>query len=74
MSWPAGSVESRSSRAAARSPTRRPRLIELVGQLGGDDDAREAARLAKADQASELVREFPELEGVIGAEYARLAG
>ena len=34
----------------------------------------EAARLAKADQAAELVREFPELEGYIGAEYARLAG
>src|SRR4029450_12719015 len=25
-------------------------------------------------QASELVREFPDLEGYIGAEYARLAG
>jgi glycyl-tRNA synthetase beta chain len=50
------------------------RLVELVEPLGGGDDAREAARLAKADQASELVREFPELEGVIGAEYARLAG
>ena len=34
----------------------------------------EAARLAKADQAAELVREFPDLEGHIGAEYARLAG
>jgi glycyl-tRNA synthetase beta chain len=50
------------------------RLVELVAQLGGDESAREAARLAKADQASELVREFPELEGVIGAEYARLDG
>jgi glycyl-tRNA synthetase beta chain len=50
------------------------RLVELVGELSGDEHAREAARLAKADQASELVREFPELEGVIGAEYARLAG
>jgi glycyl-tRNA synthetase beta chain len=50
------------------------RLVELVGRLGGEDDAREAARLAKADQASELVREFPDLEGFIGAEYARLAG
>jgi glycyl-tRNA synthetase beta chain len=50
------------------------RLVELAGQLNGGDDARQAARLAKADQASELVREFPELEGVIGAEYARLAG
>ncbi len=37
-------------------------------------DAVEAARLAKADQAAELVREFPELEGHIGATYARLAG
>jgi glycyl-tRNA synthetase beta chain len=50
------------------------RLVELVGQLGGDEHAREAGRLAKADQASELVREFAELEGAIGAEYARLAG
>src|SRR5919198_738670 len=29
---------------------------------------------SKADQAAELVREFPDLEGHIGAEYARLAG
>jgi glycyl-tRNA synthetase beta chain len=50
------------------------RLQELVGELGGGDASREAARLAKADQASELVREFPDLEGAIGAEYARIAG
>jgi glycyl-tRNA synthetase beta chain len=50
------------------------RLVRLVGQLGGGADALEAARLAKADQASELVREFPDLEGAIGGEYARLAG
>jgi glycyl-tRNA synthetase beta chain len=50
------------------------RLVTLVGELGGDDVAVAAAVLAKADQASELVREFPELEGHIGAEYARLAG
>ncbi len=50
------------------------RIVELVERLSGGDDAGEAARLAKADQASELVREFPELEGIIGAEYARLAG
>lgn len=50
------------------------RLAALVEELGGDDAAVEAARLAKADQASELVREFPELQGHIGAEYARLAG
>jgi glycyl-tRNA synthetase beta chain len=50
------------------------RLRRLVGELGGGDATLEAARLAKADQASELVREFPDLEGYIGAEYARLAG
>jgi glycyl-tRNA synthetase beta chain len=50
------------------------RVSKLVEQLGGGDASREAARLAKADQAAELVREFPELEGHIGAEYARLAG
>ena len=46
----------------------------LVEELGGGEATLEAARLAKADQASELVREFPDLEGHIGAEYARLAG
>jgi len=50
------------------------RLRGLVGRLGGGEASLEAARLAKADQASELVREFPDLEGHIGAEYARLAG
>jgi glycyl-tRNA synthetase beta chain len=50
------------------------RLRRLAGELGGGEAALEAARLAKADQASELVREFPDLEGYIGAEYARLAG
>jgi glycyl-tRNA synthetase beta chain len=50
------------------------RLTSLAERLGGGEASLEAARLAKADQASELVREFPELEGVVGAEYARLAG
>jgi glycyl-tRNA synthetase beta chain len=50
------------------------RLVDLVRELGGDEHAVEAARLAKADQAAELVREFTELEGHIGATYAKLAG
>jgi glycyl-tRNA synthetase beta chain len=50
------------------------RLARLVEALGGGEATLEAARLAKADQAAELVREFPDLEGYIGAEYARLAG
>ena len=50
------------------------RLRRLVERLGGGEASLEAARLAKVDQAAELVREFPDLEGYIGAEYARLAG
>ena len=50
------------------------RVRALLEKLGGGEASLEASRLAKADQASELVREFPDLEGHIGAEYARLAG
>jgi glycyl-tRNA synthetase beta chain len=50
------------------------RLRALAETLGAGEASQEAARLAKADQAAELVREFPDLEGHIGAEYARLAG
>jgi glycyl-tRNA synthetase beta chain len=50
------------------------RLQRRTEALGGGEASLEAARLAKADQAAELVREFPDLEGYIGAEYARLAG
>jgi glycyl-tRNA synthetase beta chain len=50
------------------------RLRALVETLAGGEASQEAARLAKADQAAELVREFPDLEGHIGGEYARLAG
>ncbi|MBD3678274.1 MAG: glycine--tRNA ligase subunit beta, partial [Rhodobacteraceae bacterium] len=38
------------------------------------DLAEEAARIAKADLASEMVYEFPELQGVMGTYYAREAG
>ncbi len=38
------------------------------------DEAREAARLAKADLASEMVYEFPELQGVMGRYYLEAAG
>jgi glycyl-tRNA synthetase beta chain len=61
-------------RGAGTYADKAARLVELVATLGGDDAAIQAALLAKVDQASELVREFPELEGHIGATYARLAG
>ena len=38
------------------------------------DQARRAARLAKADLATEMVREFTELQGTMGGIYARHAG
>ena len=57
-----------------RSPTRRRGSRSSASVLGGGEASREAARLAKADQASTMVHEFPELEGFMGAEYARLAG
>ncbi|MGI6667078.1 MAG: glycine--tRNA ligase subunit beta [Bacillota bacterium] len=36
--------------------------------------AREAAILAKADLLTSMVREFPELEGIMGGQYAELEG
>ncbi len=36
--------------------------------------ARRAAQLCKADLTTHMVYEFPELQGVMGREYARLAG
>jgi glycyl-tRNA synthetase beta chain len=62
------------ARGAGSFRQKAERLVALVEALGGGEASQEAARLAKADQAAELVREFPGLEGVIGAEYARLAG
>jgi glycyl-tRNA synthetase beta chain len=47
----------------------------LAPAVGADPKrAREAAHLAKADLASAMVGEFPELQGVMGAYYAREAG
>jgi len=44
---------------------------ELAPKVGADPDlAERAARLAKADLVSEMVTEFPELQGVMGRYYA----
>ncbi|HWF10722.1 MAG TPA: glycine--tRNA ligase subunit beta [Bryobacteraceae bacterium] len=50
------------------------RIILLVGELGGQHAARRAAALCKADLTTELVKEFTELQGVIGGLYARAQG
>ena len=47
------------------------RVEGLVAVLGGDANALRAARLAKADLTTELVKEFTELQGVVGGLYAR---
>jgi len=48
---------------------------EIAPAVGADPDlAERAARLAKADLSSEMVYEFPELQGLMGRYYAQAAG
>jgi glycyl-tRNA synthetase beta chain len=48
---------------------------DLAPALGADpDQAETAARIAKADLSSEMVYEFPELQGLMGRYYASAAG
>ena len=48
---------------------------ELAPVVGADaDEAEQAARIAKADLSSEMVYEFPELQGLMGRYYAQAAG
>jgi glycyl-tRNA synthetase beta chain len=50
------------------------RMVELVRELGGNEHAQRAALLAKCDLTTEMVKEFTELQGVIGGLYARAQG
>ncbi len=58
------------------------RLVKLIDKLGGRlglsekqmGKAKRAAELCKADLVTSMVREFPELQGVMGREYAALSG
>ncbi|QAX30463.1 glycine--tRNA ligase subunit beta [Leisingera sp. NJS204] len=48
---------------------------EIAPVVGADADlAEQAARMAKADLSSEMVYEFPELQGLMGRYYAQAAG
>jgi glycyl-tRNA synthetase beta chain len=52
-----------------------PLAREIAPKVGADPElAEQAARVAKADLASEMVFEFPELQGVMGRYYAKAAG
>ena len=50
------------------------RIMALVRELGGKPLAVRAARLSKCDLSTELVKEFTELQGVVGGLYARAQG
>jgi glycyl-tRNA synthetase beta chain len=49
-------------------------LARAAGKDALAADLREVARLAKADLGTGMVGEFPELQGIMGAHYARLEG
>lgn len=50
------------------------RMVDLVRGLGGSEEAQSAARLSKCDLSTEMVKEFTELQGVVGGLYARAQG
>ncbi|HML15488.1 MAG TPA: glycine--tRNA ligase subunit beta [Bryobacteraceae bacterium] len=50
------------------------RVIALVKELDGNQHAQRAALLAKTDLTTEMVKEFTELQGVVGGLYARAQG
>jgi len=63
----------------ADKSTRMVRLVEAMGKRGllaGEAlaSAKEAAHLAKADLVTLMVREFPELQGVMGGIYLQASG
>jgi glycyl-tRNA synthetase beta chain len=64
----------------AEKAERMVRLVDTMGERLGiltkneRETAREAARLAKADLTTLMVREFPELQGVMGGIYLRAQG
>ena len=50
------------------------RMMALAKELGGGADAVRAAELSKCDLTTELVKEFTELQGIVGGLYARAQG
>jgi glycyl-tRNA synthetase beta chain len=49
-------------------------VVERVRALGGNEQAQRAALLARCDLTTELVKEFTELQGVVGGLYACAQG
>ena len=49
------------------------RIVKLAGKLNPSETVKRTAELCKADLATNLVFEFTELQGFIGADYARVS-
>jgi glycyl-tRNA synthetase beta chain len=47
------------------------RVVGWVSDLGGDKNAQRAALLCKCDLTTDMVKEFTDLQGVVGGLYAR---
>lgn len=63
-----GTVHAKAERVSALA-------AHIAGSIGGDvEHARQAGLLCKSDLASELVSEFPELQGIAGYHYATHEG
>ena len=50
------------------------RVVDLVQELGGTKAAERAATLAKTDLTTEMVKEFTDLQGIVGGLYAKAQG
>jgi glycyl-tRNA synthetase beta chain len=50
------------------------RVVALVKQLGGSPSAQRAALLAKCDLTTDMVKEFTDLQGIVGGLYAKAQG
>jgi glycyl-tRNA synthetase beta chain len=50
------------------------RVVALARELGGSEHAQRAALLAKCDLTTEMVKEFTDLQGVVGGLYAKAQG
>jgi glycyl-tRNA synthetase beta chain len=50
------------------------RVVALVKQLGGSAEAQRAALLAKCDLTTDMVKEFTDLQGIVGGLYAKAQG
>jgi glycyl-tRNA synthetase beta chain len=50
------------------------RVVALVKELRGNEHAQRAARLCKCDLTTEMVKEFTDLQGIVGGLYAKAQG